>query len=70
MKILRAVQEVNASRPSHFFHQIQNYFKNLKGKSFAFWGLSFKKNTDDIKNSPALILAKKTSGSGGGTSYL
>ena len=45
--------------PSHFFDQIQNHFKNLKGKSFAFWGLSFKKNTDDIKNSPALALARK-----------
>lgn len=56
MKILQNVQELNNQLTESFFKKIQEYHKNLKSTPLAFWGLSFKKNTDDIKNSPALAL--------------
>lgn len=56
MKILQSVKEVNNQMSLSFFKKIKDYHKNLKGVPLAFWGLSFKKNTDDLKNSPALNL--------------
>jgi UDPglucose 6-dehydrogenase len=54
-RILRAVMEVNAEQKLHLLPKIKKYFNhNLKGKKFALWGLSFKPNTDDIREAPAL----------------
>ncbi len=54
-RILRAVMEVNAEQKLHLLPKIRKYFNhNLKGKKFALWGLSFKPNTDDIREAPAL----------------
>lgn len=54
-RILRAVMEVNAEQKLHLLPKIKKYFnQNLKGKKFALWGLSFKPNTDDIREAPAL----------------
>ena len=37
-----------------------NYFKgNLSAKRIAFWGLSFKPNTDDLREAPSLYLIEK-----------
>lgn len=53
--ILEAVEKVNAAQKLHLFNKLKVYFKNdLKGKHFAVWGLSFKPNTDDIREAPAL----------------
>jgi UDPglucose 6-dehydrogenase len=47
--------EVNAEQKLHLLPKIRKYFNhNLKGKKFALWGLSFKPNTDDIREAPAL----------------
>jgi len=32
--------------------------RNLKGKCIGLWGLSFKPNTDDIRNAPSLFIVK------------
>ena len=56
--ILKAILQTNEDRGLHFFHQIKKYFKKLNGRTFVFWGLTFKNNTDDFKGSPALFLAK------------
>ncbi|MGN6248269.1 MAG: UDP-glucose dehydrogenase family protein [Ginsengibacter sp.] len=54
-KILKAVMEVNENQKVHLLPKIRKYFKNnLKGKTFALWGLAFKPNTDDIREAPAL----------------
>lgn len=59
-KILEAVHEVNESQKLALIPKIQNYFNNqLKGKKIALWGLSFKPNTDDIRESPALLIIEK-----------
>jgi len=54
-KILDAVMEVNASQKTKLISRMTDYFKNnLKGKTIAMWGLSFKPHTDDIREAPAL----------------
>jgi UDPglucose 6-dehydrogenase len=54
-KILKAVMEVNADQKVKLIPRIKEYFKgDLKGKTIAMWGLSFKPHTDDIREAPAL----------------
>lgn len=53
-KILSAVTEVNKNQRSLFFEKIKKQEKDLNKKTFAIWGLSFKPNTDDIREAPAL----------------
>lgn len=54
-KILNAVMDVNEKQKLHLMPKINKYFKgDLGGKHFAFWGLAFKPNTDDIREAPAL----------------
>ena len=56
-KILEAVMRVNEMQKLHLLPKVKNYFKNnIRGKKLALWGLSFKPNTDDIREAPALTL--------------
>ena len=56
-KILDAVMEVNSVQKLHLVPKITAYFDgDLSGKHFAFWGLAFKPNTDDIREAPALYM--------------
>jgi UDPglucose 6-dehydrogenase len=56
-KILDAVMQVNDKQKLHLMPKINAFFNNdLKGKHFALWGLSFKPNTDDIREAPALYI--------------
>lgn len=52
--ILQAVCEVNLLQKKWLGYQIEDYFKDLLGKTIAIWGLAFKPNTDDIREAPAL----------------
>jgi UDPglucose 6-dehydrogenase len=55
-KILDAVMDVNESQKTKLIPTILKHFKNnLKGKTIAMWGLSFKPHTDDIREAPALV---------------
>ncbi|MGE0770284.1 MAG: UDP-glucose/GDP-mannose dehydrogenase family protein [Cyclobacteriaceae bacterium] len=54
-KILNSVMEVNESQKTKLIPAIKEHFENkLKGKVIAFWGLSFKPHTDDIREAPSL----------------
>ena len=56
-KILRSVIEVNDAQKIKMLPKIQKYFNgNLNGKTIAVWGLSFKPETDDIREAPALYM--------------
>jgi len=58
-KILKAVEQVNAKQKVHLVEKIKSFYQgNLQGKHFALWGLSFKPNTDDIREAPALSMVK------------
>ena len=57
MRILKAVDEVNDDQKHVLFKKISIHFNgDLKGKTFGIWGLSFKPNTDDMREAPSLIL--------------
>ena len=59
-EILRAVNAVNIRQKSRLFEQIKHHFgRNLKGKTFALWGLSFKPNTDDMREAPSRVLMEQ-----------
>ena len=53
-KILGSVMQVNQDQKVRFIDKITTYFEELRGKTFAVWGLAFKPNTDDIREAPSL----------------
>lgn len=56
-EILKAVMRVNEDQKTILIPKIRNYFRgSLKGKKIALWGLSFKPDTDDIREAPALYI--------------
>ncbi|MBM4167113.1 MAG: UDP-glucose/GDP-mannose dehydrogenase family protein [Ignavibacteria bacterium] len=59
-KILKAVDEVNTKQKSILVDKLLKYFrKKIKGKHIAVWGLSFKPNTDDVREAPSLVIIKQ-----------
>lgn len=57
LEILKAVESVNNRQKSVMFDKIKNHYKgDLKNKTFAIWGLSFKPQTDDMREAPSLII--------------
>jgi UDPglucose 6-dehydrogenase len=60
LRVLKAVEAVNEDQKMVMFNKINTYFKgDLKGKTVAFWGLSFKPQTDDMREAPSLVIIKK-----------
>jgi len=60
LRVLKAVEEVNKDQKLVVFNKIYKYFNgNLEGKTIALWGLSFKPQTDDMREAPSLIIVKK-----------
>ena len=57
--LLKEVDNINISRISNFVNKIKKTLWVLKGKKIAVWGLSFKPNTDDTRESPAVEVVKK-----------
>ena len=58
MRILEAVEAVNDDQKSVLFNKINAYFGgDLQDKTIAFWGLSFKPNTDDMREAPSVVFA-------------
>lgn len=56
-QILEAVMRINEDQKTILLPKIKAYFKgDLKNKKIAVWGLSFKPNTDDIREAPALFM--------------
>ncbi|HGY55374.1 MAG TPA: UDP-glucose/GDP-mannose dehydrogenase family protein [Caldithrix abyssi] len=59
LKILKAVEEVNDNQKTVLMGKIIEQFgQDLKGRTFAMWGLSFKPNTDDMREAPSLYMVK------------
>ena len=60
LRVLRAVEDVNDDQKSVLFNKVSKYFNgDLKGKSIGIWGLSFKPETDDMREAPSLVLIEK-----------
>lgn len=55
--LLHAVQDVNKRQKTVLFDKLMSAFNGqLVGKTIAIWGLSFKPNTDDIREAPSRVL--------------
>jgi len=56
-EILSAVETVNARQKAVLFHKMHRHFAgHLAGRNIALWGLSFKPNTDDMREAPSRTL--------------
>ncbi|RON09950.1 UDP-glucose 6-dehydrogenase [Pseudomonas brassicacearum] len=55
--LLQAVEAINQRQKHKLFERINAFYKGeLKGKTFALWGLAFKPNTDDMRDAPSRVL--------------
>jgi len=55
LKIVKAVAVVNKEQRELFVNKIiQRFGENLRGRAFCVWGLSFKPNTDDMREAPSI----------------
>ncbi len=60
LRVLQAVEEVNDSQKEIMFKKISDYYNgDLKEKTIALWGLSFKPKTDDMREAPSLVIISK-----------
>lgn len=60
MRVLNAVEDVNDDQKSVLFNKVSKYFNgDLKGKQIGVWGLSFKPQTDDMREAPSIIIIQK-----------
>jgi len=56
-ELLQAVESVNNRQKELLFNKVSTHFGGeLKGRTFALWGLSFKPNTDDMRDAPSRTL--------------
>lgn len=53
-QLLHAVMEINQDQRRRFVHKLQAILEDLNRRRIAVWGLSFKQDTDDIRESPAI----------------
>ncbi|MFJ3487637.1 UDP-glucose dehydrogenase family protein [Pseudomonas sp. NPDC090202] len=52
--LLSVVEDINQRQKNKLFERINAFYKGeLRGKTFALWGLAFKPNTDDMRDAPS-----------------
>ena len=56
LRILQSVEDVNEDQKKVIVKKIKSHFNDIKGKTFAFWGLSFKPQTDDMREAPSVVI--------------
>ncbi|MGX4729558.1 UDP-glucose dehydrogenase family protein [Pseudomonas corrugata] len=55
--LLQAVEAINGRQKHKLFERIKAFYNgDLRGKTFALWGLAFKPNTDDMRDAPSRVL--------------
>ena len=58
-KVLEAVEDRNESQKRVLVEKVKKHYgSNLKGKTFAIWGLSFKPKTDDMREASSRVIIK------------
>lgn len=57
LRVLKAVEAVNQDQKMVLFNKMSNYYGgDLAGKTVAVWGLSFKPQTDDMREAPSVVI--------------
>jgi UDPglucose 6-dehydrogenase len=57
LEVIEAVERVNKRQPVLFFEKLRGHFDGeLTGRRVAIWGLAYKANTDDTRESPAFVI--------------
>lgn len=65
LRIVQAAEDVNDDQKTVMFEKMKDHFKgDLAGKTFAFWGVAFKANTDDVRETSAIAMARALVGAG------
>ena len=65
-ELLRAVESVNERQKNKPYELVERHFEGkLSGMTIAIWGLSFKPNTDDMREAPSINLANSILSAGG-----
>lgn len=60
LEVLKSVENVNERQKSVLFGKAMKFFNGeLKDKTIAIWGLSFKPQTDDMREAPSLVIIDK-----------
>ncbi len=59
MNLLKEVQRINEDQWLHMVSRVEKELWVLSGKTVALWGLSFKPGTDDIREAPAVKVARE-----------
>ena len=59
--LLKEVQRINREAQERFVNKVQKELWIVKGKTIAVWGLSFKPDTDDLRDSVVLAVATRLS---------
>lgn len=58
LKIFEATEHINKSQKRYFAKKVVEYFGNVSGRQFAVWGLSFKPETDDMREAPSVEIIR------------
>lgn len=56
MGVLKAVEEVNERQKTILYTKLRKHFDSLEGRTIALWGLSFKPETDDMREATSLVM--------------
>lgn len=64
-QLLRAVIEINNDQRRRFVQKLQDQLGDLNERQIGVWGLSFKQNTDDMRESPAVDIIRMIEQRGG-----
>jgi len=66
MRVLEAVEEVNETQKGLLFEKLMNHYNyDIRGMKIAVWGISFKPETDDIREAPSLVIIDLIKKAGG-----
>lgn len=59
MQLLTMVDRINKAQKEVMVKKVLAHFGDIKGKTFGVWGLSFKPNTDDMREAPSIVIIKQ-----------
>ncbi|QDH81257.1 UDP-glucose/GDP-mannose dehydrogenase family protein [Echinicola soli] len=65
LRVLQSVEAVNDDQKHRLVQKVKKHFgDDLSGMTFAMWGLSFKPNTDDMREAPAIVMINELRAAG------